>query len=79
MRSPEADLVLQILQSQVACQLEELNNRMQALTCPPTVVDPAIRLEAENKVSLKRIMTPSEEKTETRFIYCTDFSQTQIE
>ncbi|MGA2790984.1 MAG: hypothetical protein ABSF00_09465 [Candidatus Bathyarchaeia archaeon] len=80
MRSPEANLVLQILQSQVACQLEELNNRIQALTCPPTVVDPAIRqLQAEKKVSVRLITTPSEEKTETRFIYCTDFSQTQID
>jgi hypothetical protein len=80
MRSPDAELVLQILHTQLACQLEELNNRIQAMSLSPSIVDPAIRqLQQERKVDLTLITTPSEEKTKTRFIYCTDYPRTQID
>jgi hypothetical protein len=80
LRSQEAELVLQILQTHVACQLQELNNRIQALKFSPTIVDPAIReLDKEGKVRVAVVTTPSQEKTKTKFINSTDFPASQIE
>lgn len=80
MTSDHADRILQILNTEKACQFEELNNRAKKLGIPNPTVDQVCReLVKDGKAVEKYVQTPSENKTETKFIYSTNFPTAQIE